>query len=212
MSAEFKEIIINTNFSQAQQLFHQTMDCTREFVFVGTSLPVPVLTTIDDGTTKQTLFDGVGVSQPIFHLDMFIALAGRTPEGKYRLVVGSPSLADRLLGRPTLPQALNAQFDDVAQHLAAHPDFDVVRSPLPLEIASIGDAEWCWYYATSNNCIVEIIDDTKKTVWLPLYGFGAQKHLTVTDAHNQQLWESWGFKVVSLGNYNEVAQCFGACG
>ena len=194
----------------AQQLFAQAFDCTREFVYVGTSLPVPTLTTVNDGTTTQTLFDGVGVSQPIFHLDMFISLAGRTPDGRYRLVVGSPSLADQLLGRATLPQGLSTLFDDVARHLRQHPEFDVVRSPLPLEIANVGGSDWCWYYATSNNCIVEIIDDANRTVWLPQYGFGDQAHLTVTDEYNANLWRSWGFTVVGLGNYNEVAQCFGA--
>jgi hypothetical protein len=194
----------------AQQLFEQTFDCTREFVYVGTTLPVPTLTTVNDGTTTQTLFDGVGVSQPIFHLDMFISLAGRTRDGRYRLVVGSPALADQLLARATLPQSLSSLFDDVARTLRQHPEFDVVRSPLPLEIANVGDTDWCWYYATSNNCIVEIVDEQEKTVWLPQYGFGEQAHLAVIDDYNTTLWREWGFEVVPLGNYNEVAQCFGA--
>ena len=193
----------------ARALFSATMDTTREFIFVGTKLDLPALTNVSDGVTTQTLFDGVGPTQPIFHLDMFVSLMGRQPGGKYRIAVGSPKMADQILGRRQLPQALDAQFDDLAERLARHPDLEVVRSPLPLE-STLNGNEWTWYYATACNNIVEIVDEKHKTVWLPQYGFGDKAYLKPIDDYHEKLWRDHGFKVVGLGDYNEVAACFGA--
>jgi hypothetical protein len=151
----------------------------------------------------------VGISQPIFHIDMFVTLAGRTPDGKYRVLVGSPVMADEILKRPTLPQSLSDTFDDIAQTLSQHPDLDVVRSPLPLEVVQDG-TDWVWYYATTNNCIVEIVDDKQKRVWLPQYGFAPKEYLKAIDDYVAAMWSGWGFQVTGLGDYNEMAQCSGA--
>jgi hypothetical protein len=199
------ESAVNTAFT----LFRTTMDTTREFIFVGTKLPLPVETKLSDGVTTQTLFDGVGLSQPIFHIDMFISLIGRTKKGKYRLAVGSPKMADTLLGRRSLPQNLDEQFDDLAERLGTHPELEVIRSPLPLEEVQSGN-DVTWYYATACNNIVEIIDEKNKTVWLPEYGFGDKAYLKVIDEYHAKLWRDMGFKVVGLGNFNPVAACFGA--
>lgn len=199
----------DTPIEFAKHLFRAHFDASREFIYVGTKLPLPQGTTVNDGATTQTLFDAVGISQPIFHIDMFITLAGRTPQGRYRIVVGSPALADQLLKRPPLPQALNAQFDDIANTLAGHADLEVVRSPLPLE-GVLSGTDYVWYYATTNNCLVEISDDTHKRVWVPQYGFAPNEYLKTIDDYVADMWKGWGFDVVGLGDFREMAQCSGA--
>src|SRR5207253_2435315 len=89
------------------RLFGKVFDATREIIFVGTHLTVSPTVTISDGQYEQELFGAAGVAQPIFHIDMFITLGGRLPSGKYRVVVGSPAMADEILKRPPVPYALD---------------------------------------------------------------------------------------------------------
>jgi len=138
-----------------------------------------------------------------------VTLAGRTPEKKYRVLVGSPAMADKMLNRPTLPQSLNNVFDDIATTLSQHPQLEITRTPLPLEIVQLG-TDYVWYYATTNNCIVEIVDEQHKHVWLPQYGFAPQEHLKPIDDYVAAMWKSWGFQVTGLGDFNTMAQNSGA--
>ena len=128
---------------------------------------------IDGEQWTEVFHAGTGHHQPIFHIDMFVSLAGRSPSGRYRLLLGSPALADDVLGRPQLPHALSEIFDDVARQLKAQ-GFEIVRNPLPL--TNVDDPvlkERSWYFATSNNCLVQIDDMEGHRVWLPTYGHGA---------------------------------------
>ena len=143
-------------------LFRKTFDPERDFFFVGTRLPVPDVqsraVTINGEQWTEVLYAGTGYHQPIFHIDMFVSLTGRGQSGRYRVLVGSPAEADRLLGRSPLPQALSEIFDDVARELEAQ-GFDVIRNPLPLTYVDDPQArERFWYFATSNNCLVQIDD------------------------------------------------------
>ena len=108
-----------------------------------------------------------------------------------------------------MPQSLNNVFDDIANTLSQHPQLEIVRTPLPLEIVQEG-TDWVWYYATTNNCIVEIVDEQHKHVWLPQYGFAPQEHLKPIDDYVAAMWKGWGFDVTGLGDFNTMAQCSGA--
>jgi len=165
---------------------------------------------------------GRGHDQPIFHIDMFISLLGRTQDGRYRLLVGDPGMADRLLGRTPTDHSLQEEFDDVASQLAAA-GFDVLRNPLPYVFADSAEEEDLpvdggtvriagrrqWYHATSNNCLVQI-DRSERDVWLPTYGHGALEGLTVTDDANAIIWRENGFTVHQLGDFNPFAVRLGA--
>ena len=67
----------------------------------------------------ETVTGGQGARQPIFHIDMFISLAGRDAStGRYLVLVGDPSRADELLGWDPVDHALQAEFDQIAAQLA----------------------------------------------------------------------------------------------
>ena len=100
-------------------------------------------------------------------------------------------------------------FDDIAQQLDAA-GFAVLRNPLPL--AYVDDAPSrtrFWYFATANNALVEI-DDDRKRVWLPGYGFGAWTELAATDAANAAAWRELGFDATLLTDFHPFAENLGA--
>ncbi len=204
--------------AQAQEfvveLFRKTFDPERDFFFVGTRLRVsdvesrPV--TIEGERWTEVLYAGTGYHQPIFHIDMFVSLTGRSSSGRYRLLVGSPAEADRVLGRQPLPHAMSEVFDDVARGLEAQ-GFEVMRNPLPLTYVDDPEArQRFWYFATSNNCLVQIDDAEGNHVWLPTYGHGAWSELAATDDANRRVWEELGFTVHQLADFNVFAQNLGS--
>jgi hypothetical protein len=195
-------------------LFRQTFDPERDIFFVGTRLQVPDLeerpVTIEGEQWTEVLYAGTGYHQPIFHIDMFVSLTGRSPSGRYRLLVGSPAEADRVLGRSPLADALSPIFDDVAHGLESQ-GFEVIRNPLPLTYVDDPAArQRFWYFATSNNCLVQIDEAEGSHVWLPTYGHGAWGELAATDDANRRLWEELGFTVHRLADYNVFAQNLGS--
>ena len=115
-----------------------------------------------------------------------------------------------MLDRPSLAHGLNEIFDDVARQLEAQ-GFEIVRNPLPLTYVDDPNAkERFWYFATSNNCLVQIDDEEGSHVWLPTYGHGAWGELGVTDDANREVWERLGFTVHQLTDFNVFAQNLGS--
>lgn len=115
-----------------RQLFAEYVEATRKLFVVGTA--EPVLLGTHYGTREGDDFyldivsEGVGRFQPIFHIDMFITLVGRNDAGDFEVLVGSPSLGDRLLGTES-PFSLGKVYDAIAEDLAAQ-GFKVCRNPL----------------------------------------------------------------------------------
>jgi hypothetical protein len=192
----------------------------RRLLVVGTrrALPEHRTRTIELGgrDVVEVMPGGGGSPHPLIHLDMFLTLAGRGPEGRYRILVGSPALADELLGRAAVDGPLAQLLDDVAAQLVAE-GFEVVRNPLPLTYGDGCreiDGERCdvrlWYLATSNNCLVQIDRHEGDQVWLPTYGHGAWRALAATDAANRGIWEQLGFRVHELTSFHTFVQRFGA--
>lgn len=191
-------------------------------VFVGTDLPVPVEELrpmrpgAGGGDRIEVVHRAVGRCLPLIHLDLFVSLAGRGPSGAYRLLVGSPALADSLLGRPPVDHGLQEHFDDVARSLADE-GFEVVRNPLPL---TYGDGRRAvdgvtrnvrlWYFAGANNCLVQIDTAAGDHVWLPTYGHGPWAELAVVDGANRRIWEGLGFEVHEVRDFHPFAQRLGA--
>jgi hypothetical protein len=153
---------------------------------------------------------------PLIHLDMFLTPAGRGPSGQYRLLVGSTSLADRILGRAPVDPVLDRHLDSIAEQAQAT-GFRVLRNPLPLTYGDgrrgidgdIRDVR-LWYLATANNCLVQIDRQRGNHVWLPTYGHGAWQELAATDAVNRRLWQDLGFTVHGLADAHTLAHRFGA--
>src|SRR5690606_31268436 len=100
-----------------------------------------------------------GTVQPIFHIDMFITLAGRGNDGKYQVLVGCPRMAAQILDEKLTEYSMAEMFDNVAQNLERI-GFTVIRNPLPLTyIDEPEEKERHWFFATANNALIEIISD-----------------------------------------------------
>jgi hypothetical protein len=197
-----------------RQLYVDSFDPDRRVAYVGTTLNVPQRqvrrVTIDGQPWSEEIYAGTGVAQPIFHIDMFVSLTGRNEAtGKYRVLVGSPAMAAELMGGEVPDQAMAPVFDDVAANLTLQ-GFEVERNPLPLTyVDDPARRERFWYFATANNCLVEIAGATK-AVWLPTYGHGPWSDLAVVDRRNREIWEGLGFRVIELGDFHPFTQGLGS--
>ncbi|MET0781816.1 MAG: hypothetical protein ABWY26_02820 [Microbacterium sp.] len=198
------------------RLYREYMDANRTLHYVGSTVGVPSQTTrpivVDGEPWTEVLYMGnkPGTVQPLFHIDMFISLAGRDASGRYQVLVGDPGLAATALGVPLWPHAMQEVFDSVATGLQRL-GFAVTRNPLPLVYVDDGSERTrIWYFATSNNALVQIPDSGEKRVWLPAYGFGNWTSLTVTDTANRELWESLGFTATLLSDFHPFAENLGA--
>jgi hypothetical protein len=147
---------------------------------------------------------------------MFLTPAGRDAAGRYRLLVGSTSKADELLGRPPVDPVLDQHLDDIAGELVAQ-GFEVVRNPLPLTWGDgrrVFEGQECdvrmWYLASANNCLVQIGPGCGDRVWLPTYGHGAWREMAPIDSANKAIWCGLGFRVHQLGSFHSFAQRYGA--
>jgi hypothetical protein len=115
-----------------RELFSRHVDSGRELQLVGTKRPLGLkkyYATVENG---QYLLDlpggGTGDLQPIFHIDMFVTLAGPGDDGRFRVLVGSPALADSVLGTKS-PFSLQTAYDEIAAEFSRR-GFAVERNPL----------------------------------------------------------------------------------
>jgi len=193
------------------RLYREYLDPVRRLIYLASTIPVPAeqrrSTVLDGAEWTEEVFVGnrAGTVQPIFHIDMFVALAG----GK-RILVGDPRLAAELLEIPLQPHAMAEVFDDIARSLDRL-GFEVLRNPLPL--AYVDDPARrvrTWYFATSNNALVHAPATGRPAVYLPTYGHGAWESLAVTDRLNRETWERLGFDVTMLGDFHPFAENLGA--
>lgn len=206
-----------TSSELIKRLYCEYLDTAKELIYVGSKIHVPVekseVISIDGDEWTQDIFVGnrEGTVQPLFHIDMFISLAGRSVNGKYVMLVGDPQMAADLLNfHEGLQYSMKEVFDDVARALSKIPSFEVIRNPLPMIYTDdISAKTRRWYFATANNCIVENYT-TSKTVWLPTYGHGAWRSLGITDNKNKDIWESLGYTVNFLADFHPYAENLGA--
>jgi len=204
---------VETERPELAERFGELVDPALRVHVVGTDRPLPVNRTRTIRVKGQDIIEvlpgGAQSPHPMIHLDMFLTLAGRGPDGRYRILVGSPAMADDLLGRSVVDSSLSEHLTDDG--------FEVLRNPLPL---TYGDGRRdidgelrdvrLWYLATSNNCLVQIDEGAGNRVWLPTYGHGPWKELAATDDANRRIWEQLGFTVTELTSFHTFAQRFGA--
>lgn len=205
---------------RAAARFREELGPDRRVLFVGTDQPLPEPRTrtvrVKGREVLEILPGGPDSPPPLGHLDMYLTLAGRGPSGRYRVLVGSPALADDILGRAPVEEVVSGHYDAVAAQLVGE-GFEVIRNPLPL---TRGDGRRrvdgqlrdvrLWYFATANNCLVQVDPVAGDHVWLPTYGHGAWRELAATDAANRRIWEELGFTVHELGSFHAFAQRHGA--
>ena len=63
-----------------------------------------------------------------------------------------------------------------------------------------------WHHITWNNCLVENSQTRGRHVYLPTFGHQANADLAQIDRHMKALWETFGFTVHLLGDFNEFAR------
>jgi hypothetical protein len=127
------QVAADTNLNEkAVSLFKNYIDRDRELLLVGSKNPIAMPAYVATKNSARYILDipseGMGTYQPIFHIDMFVSLAGTSMEGKPQVLVGSPAMADKLL-KTKSPYALNATYDSIAQSLADE-GFSVLRNPI----------------------------------------------------------------------------------
>lgn len=204
----------------ARDLSSHALDPTRRVVVVDTDRMLGADRTrpirVNGRDVDEILPGGDGSPDPLIHLDMFLTLAGRGPAGRYRILVGSLTMADEILERLGVDPRLADHLDGIAAQLV-DAGFEVIRNPLPLTRADgrprlrgqVREVR-IWYLATANNCLVQVDPTHGDHVWLPTYGHGAWKELAATDTANRRIWESLGFTVHELTSFHSLAQRFGA--
>ncbi|MDQ4097288.1 MAG: hypothetical protein M3144_05395 [Actinomycetota bacterium] len=199
-----------------RRLYSEYLDTGRRLLYIGSTIPVPAeeeRTFLLEGEEwRELVYVGnqPGTVQPLFHIDMFITLVGRDEDGRYRVLVGDPALAAELLGETVRPHAMREVYDNVARGMERL-GFSVTRNPLPLVYVDDPRARFrIWYFATSNNALVEIGDDGQNRVLMPTYGHGVWSSLEVIDRRNREIFEGLGFEVVPLGDFHPFAENLGA--
>ncbi len=200
-----------------RSVYRRYLDAERTFVPVGTRLPVPAASArefrLDGAAWREEIHAGnaAGTRQPIFHIDMFVSLAGRGADGRFRVLVGDPREAARLTGEPLQAHAMAPIFDDVARDLGRR-GFDVTRAPLPLVYSDDVETRLrSWYFATSCNVLVHAPADARPTVFVPTYAHGPfAATLAATDRRTAEIWNDLGFDVVALADFHPFARNLGA--
>jgi hypothetical protein len=200
-----------------RQVYRRYLDAQRTFVPVGTTLPVPAAARrqfqLQGATWTEEVYAGnePGTRQPIFHIDMFVSLAGHGADGRQRVLVGDPRLAAQLTNEALAPHAMAPVFDDIARDLGRRGSA-VTRTPLPLVYSDDSGARVrSWYFATSNNVLVHAPDGARPTVFIPTYAHGPfAGTLAATDRRNAEIWEGLGYDVVALGDFHPFAINLGA--
>lgn len=186
-----------------------------EKIIIGCNKPPPAQitrTAMAEDEQWQEIFhyhNKPGTCQPVFHIDMFISLAGKDKYGRQIILVGDPSLAAETLDMVLHPLALSAYFDEIANDLMAR-GFVVIRNPLPM--IYMDDVEKCtrtWFYASSNNVLVQQSETDGHIVWMSEFGHDNWPGLRKTDAANRDIWENLGFEVRMILDGQRLAENLG---
>lgn len=169
-------------------VFSDLLGADRKLIIVGPK----------DGTDTEC-------SQPMYHIDTFVSLAGRNETGEYIVIVGFPIASTPSL--EYLIKSLKDQIDIIAKSLRKK-GFVVLRNPFPLVRKHIDEGPY--YPCLYNNAIVEITGK-KKRVWLPTFAHDKWKSILIDfEKDNIDLWQSLGFEVIQLMNFHPFIENRGA--
>lgn len=135
--------------------------------------------------------------QPVFHIDMFLTLAGRALDGRPRVVMGVPVSG---YGGP-LPQfCFPFMYDEVRAELEEE-GFQVVDCPLPLYRIRT-TREVIWYYATFSNGLVAATPRSKNA-YLPDYDIEGIDPFRIEVC---EVWDRLGFEVQLIGDCKGIVK------
>lgn len=156
--------------------------------------------------------------QPIFHLDLYLTIAGPHHEtGRPVALVGSVKRARALVGDLETGESLEAGenldvgLDAVADHLLTL-GYAVERLPLlPFSNTFLTKAA----HYTYNNCLVEVWPSPdgsiQRRVTLPSYALEPGDVLKLLDDEAARIWAGLGFQVTfASGEFARVSELFGS--
>ena len=148
-----------------------------------------------------------GTYQPIFHIDMYVTLGGKTAGGKELVFVGDPALAKKILNQPAPPAEIVQAFNKTVEFFELYSNgtkFEVVR--LPLDLWDVTPTSGT--FLTYNNCLIESFDNVRN-VYLPAYASVAPGSLNRRrlDEKAAQVFKDAGFSTKLLtGAYEELCK------
>jgi hypothetical protein len=161
---------------------------------------------------RQVVVVAPGVPQALFHLDLYVTLAGVDPRGgKPRALVGSERRVRSLLGESTTASEIDHRLDATAAFLGEI-GYRVERLPLlSFNTTDLPDPA-CYSF---NNCLVEMWEGPDRAlmqrVTLPIYSAIAGGRLEVLEADASTTWASLGFDVVRAeGAFGRLAELYGS--
>ncbi|PLC16918.1 hypothetical protein BV582_05025 [Bacillus paralicheniformis] len=149
-----------------------------------------------------------GLYQPLFHIDMYITLGGKSENGKELIFVADAKIAKEILGEEMPPTKISDAFDQTAKWLNEYSkdglEFEVKRIPIDLWNVSENQGTFLTY----NNCLVETFEETKN-VYVPSYSSVAPGSINrrKLDEEVAKIFSSNGFNVTLLeGAYEELCK------
>ena len=147
--------------------------------------------------------------QFLYHLDLFITLAGKAQKlGKERVVVGEIVHQEGEEVLDGVAKLWNAQLQLLIDQCLPKEKFEVFRCPLAITwMWNQDQTSKIWYFASYNNCLIQ--QGHQNTVWVPTYGHGSWLDLKQYDDENKGKWESLGFEVIELGDVHPLAVRYG---
>ena len=152
-----------------------------------------------------------GEYQPIFHIDMFMTLAGKSAQGKELILVGDTRRAKSLLGQRAIPDVISDSFDRIVEQLDNNPNLncEVMRIPLDLWLDDDNDPR-TGTFLTYNNCLIEVFG-ANKNVYLPAYASVSSSSVNrrTLDNEIERIFaeEDLGFRVTLMeGSYHELCK------
>jgi len=148
-----------------------------------------------------------GKYQPIFHIDMYITLGGKTADGKELVFVGDPELAKSILDQPPPIAEIVQAFNKTAAFFESYDGgikFEVIRLPLDLWNVTTESGTFLTY----NNCLIESFGENRN-VYLPAYASVAPGSVNrrKLDEKAAQVFEKAGVSCTLLyGAYEELCK------
>lgn len=144
----------------------------------------------------------LGVSSPYALDDVYDTIAAEFTQ------LGFAVTRNPLVHRPTLGTTLSlARLKELASQPA-----NSALVPAVAELSAAGAEDTTqiqvrsWHHVTWNNCLVENSESVGKHVYLPTFGHGENDDLAPIDGDMADLWESRGFSVHLLGDFNGFAE------
>lgn len=211
-------------------LFKKLLFGNKEPIFLEGTPPKPrdrkLYTTSDGIRNEPAIIEFRGKEQPIFHIDLFITLGGRLNKDQYQLVIGQPVVGLSSLSKIPIDLAgviyeqvykMEYSISLVIKQLNSLTNkngtskFKIHRIPLPLTYYSIFDSEKReirkWYWASYNNCLVEIDEKPPytKSVWLPSYAKDYRNYQKTNHEKGEITYGNWK---KGLKTYEEEVENF----